>query len=1045
MNHLFVIGINQYSDHQSLNNCVTDVQDFKEILIDKYDFDASRVTEIYDDEATSRNIQDALGAYVKTLTPETNLIIYFSGHGWYDEKTDRGFWVPHNATKDYSTFIPNEVILSLIQKIKAKHIFLISDCCFSWSILIKDLPKVISEYSDSPSRWALTSGKFVTWDSIEKGTNSVFAESILKCLRDSTDNLRTGKLIEFVKNEIGSNPRQTPQGFALADSNNKGGEFIFKLKDVDIDLNKTFKVHSSAIRILQFWKRSSKFKEMFRVEKGKSKNQIGYVIFLEKDAVTRKDYFLLFLYQGIHLTDTLADIKLNYPQIFQLNNLIVFLPKEKEQTIYKRRLSNISRELKPLNIYYIDEFIRDFCTPKNDTSVGQEEKYILPNFVLPKFEIEDIKYDDPTFFKNWLVKDDEPILIIKGGGGIGKTTFAQFIANLFKDLNNDCEVIFIDSLEVKNELTKREYKGINIYSFYEAAQSNLGKFYEMLSEDLFKLNLDAGNFLLIIDGLDEVISKVAKFDVDEFLNSIVEYSSEMGNAKVIITCRSHFWESKKFSDNQILTVDLLPFNQQQTLNFFNKCFNTEIKKVERGLKLSEEFQLPDDFGNSYSHPYILDVIRTIVDSNNEVLTYQSSFSSEILQSHIKSDYIIYRICYRERHYKDKIRILPLTVDEQVRFFSYWSIKKRGVISIANFGEEIKAALNMQHINQGIVEAFKSHPFIQTNRNSIYFKYDFFADYFKSIYVSKIIKIDSEILNVTGDFINILSENCWFGSSMVTDIANRITVWSEDEILKCSYLLNQIIKNDISDKVLKKKAISGLFNVCLAINNKFKQNNILQNTELIRSLFGKANTIEGAHIVNINEYQQSIRFDFCDTILIDCWIENFQSFWDCNFNEGTFFINCDLLNLGYDSEKRIPVPKENFQNCNTDESFDNAYNVDKRVLEKTEERIRHQLVSFFNFFHRNGKFEAQNFEVSYKGYDTIKLKFSRINPKVCGLKDLLEVCEEAEAIVWESLRGGVRTIRLSDSFKQDASSLIKDGTVTPQINSLIVKLMEKMSK
>ncbi len=34
---------------------------------------------------------------VKTVTPNDNILIYFSGHGEYDEDFDTGYWIPIEA------------------------------------------------------------------------------------------------------------------------------------------------------------------------------------------------------------------------------------------------------------------------------------------------------------------------------------------------------------------------------------------------------------------------------------------------------------------------------------------------------------------------------------------------------------------------------------------------------------------------------------------------------------------------------------------------------------------------------------------------------------------------------------------------------------------------------------------------------------------------------------------------------------------------------------------------------------------------------------
>ena len=53
-NHLFLIGINKYKHHTNLESCVKDCNDFKDILIEKFDFELSNVYELYDEEDLER-------------------------------------------------------------------------------------------------------------------------------------------------------------------------------------------------------------------------------------------------------------------------------------------------------------------------------------------------------------------------------------------------------------------------------------------------------------------------------------------------------------------------------------------------------------------------------------------------------------------------------------------------------------------------------------------------------------------------------------------------------------------------------------------------------------------------------------------------------------------------------------------------------------------------------------------------------------------------------------------------------------------------------
>ena len=65
-----------------------------------------------------------------------NLLIYYAGHGELDNDEERGYWLPIDAdTTKRSKWINNSYILDNIKATKAKHVLLISDSCFSGSLL----------------------------------------------------------------------------------------------------------------------------------------------------------------------------------------------------------------------------------------------------------------------------------------------------------------------------------------------------------------------------------------------------------------------------------------------------------------------------------------------------------------------------------------------------------------------------------------------------------------------------------------------------------------------------------------------------------------------------------------------------------------------------------------------------------------------------------------------------------------------------------------------------------------------------------------------
>jgi hypothetical protein len=792
-NKLFLIGINEYK-HKPLNSCVKDVQDFKQALLDRYDFELNDIYEVYDNDATLKNIYDALDKYVMTLKESDNLIIYYSGHGSYNQNLEMGYWVPIDGTKGDSSYLSNQTLVSFLEKMKAQHIFLISDSCFSASLLRTISTKQNSDYERKKSRWALVSAFEEALDS-NRGENSLFGETIINFLEQQTTDFKVSDLITYIKNEYEINQLQTPQGHPIAIKGHEGGELFFHIK-TELD-NRQFKGYNDFLNILKIYKRTSKFEEINKIED--RTNKIGYQLYREQDNVQRKIYFYLYLYEGVNLTQSVKHFKENNK--VDNEKLILFLPKEREQTHYEKRKRNVELKFKPLNIFYIDEFILNECTPlvnKND----DDTKFLnISNFVLPSYSSTTNELDIDTYIRKWFGQIENPTLVIKGTGGIGKTTFAQYVADKIFNINKNGIILFIDSAQIKDKLIKRsdEPQNINLYDFYEALCEITSE--DKLNKELFRLNVDAGNILVIIDGLDEVISKIPDFNIPVFLKSINETIKDIKGGKVIITCRTFFWEHIKNEDTSFSAIELLPFNEEQTKSFFEKSFNNNEAKQRKAFKLVQDFKYDGDENGTF-HPYVLDIIRSIVIDHQSIETDLSEFSSHYLRNKIKNDYVIFRICDRERK-----RVGQINIDEQVSFFIYMAVYKRGNINKNNFNNEIISALK-KHIDVTNIEAFKSHPFLYHRDRNITFKYDFLLDYFRSIYLSNYFSYTEDEMPISIEMLNLIKETCWSGSTMINDVVSRFDNWSEDDILYASDMIKNISDSNLVN--MKDKKIRQLY-------------------------------------------------------------------------------------------------------------------------------------------------------------------------------------------------------------------------------------------
>lgn len=231
-NYLLAIAIDKYEHLPRLYNAVRDAEAFAALLQEKYQFDPQHTTLLRDQEATRRNIYQSLDRLVQTVTPQDNLVLYFSGHGEFREQMDEGYWIPVDADRDaYFDFIPNQQIQHYLKRINSHHSFVVVDSCFSGALFTNRNLEPTERLETVPSRWLLTSGRKELVSDGKPGDHSPFAENVLFFLKQNQQpSLPISRLIDDVVHATAANARQTPRGEPIQDTGHKGGQFVFHLK-----------------------------------------------------------------------------------------------------------------------------------------------------------------------------------------------------------------------------------------------------------------------------------------------------------------------------------------------------------------------------------------------------------------------------------------------------------------------------------------------------------------------------------------------------------------------------------------------------------------------------------------------------------------------------------------------------------------------------------------------------------------------------------------------------------------------------------------------
>ena len=225
-----IIGVNEYTDGEidDLDYPLADADSIHEVLVRHYNFKREDITFLKN--PTREEMIIALDELGQRVTNEDNLLIFYAGHGFWDEKTGIGYWLPSNAARsNTANWFRNSTLRDFIGSINSKHTLLIADACFSGSIFktrsgFSSDEQGVMKLHELPSRKAMTSGALK-----EVPDRSVFVKYLVRALKQNTDAyLPSEALFGSFKAAVLNNSPNVPQYGTIQNVGDEGGDFVFR-------------------------------------------------------------------------------------------------------------------------------------------------------------------------------------------------------------------------------------------------------------------------------------------------------------------------------------------------------------------------------------------------------------------------------------------------------------------------------------------------------------------------------------------------------------------------------------------------------------------------------------------------------------------------------------------------------------------------------------------------------------------------------------------------------------------------------------------------
>jgi uncharacterized protein len=246
--YALIIGINDYPSLPHLTTAVHDAQTVGTLLESTFGF-KGHVTYLLNQKATRANIMDALEGskgYAQTLSASDNLLIYYAGHGYYNDRTDKAYWLPFDAESAFSAnHISADDLTTAIRGIASHHILIIADSCYSGDLTRGVDDNITSSSSATgfirrmmaaPSRNILSSGGNEPVADAGPGGHSIFAAALLHALSDQPGPFFTAAdLADPVRKSVRAHSSQIPEYTRIGNSMPRNfpidiGDFVFERK-----------------------------------------------------------------------------------------------------------------------------------------------------------------------------------------------------------------------------------------------------------------------------------------------------------------------------------------------------------------------------------------------------------------------------------------------------------------------------------------------------------------------------------------------------------------------------------------------------------------------------------------------------------------------------------------------------------------------------------------------------------------------------------------------------------------------------------------------
>lgn len=760
----------------------------------------------------------------------------------------------------------------------------------------------------------------------------------------------------------------------------------------------------------------------------------GYQLFKIEDADNRT---ICLLFIGRNVSFKIIFVKLLTESLLRsISSLTFIFPREISKATRspiknrKQNIQNIAKEFLDgyssvkTSFHFTEDYIWDKCLPNSAKQASSNEMLSDPYFIDQEIIIEETnsKILSLDFIDSIVTNSEEvkkPVYMVFGEGGVGKTTFCEeSLKKISKhQLNGQKKkAIFLSSYDLPDNTTHIINKIKSIEELYELISKNSDDYIELKN---LSLNISSGNILIIIDGLDEIISRLKeKFDLESFIKSASILNDTYGNCSIIITSRE--LGDNKFDMGDVATLWLKGFDDNLINKYIHKRFQEGTSKATNALRIVQEVSR-----SSTITPLITRLICDLADDHSRRSNQTSE--SKFLYQKEKLDNVLIQLMDREIEKQS----LEIEVDDYFEILKEVVFEHQGHIPIKELNELIEFTIEYKsRASERAVASMQNFAFpVLFKRNyegtHLSIKYDALIQIIKGRTISFYIN------NNTGEdntnLLQVIASECYRGGSLVNEICRHKNSNTEFEKKIIRKFSGDLKKGKVNEKNINpRKIISSLTHIYWNKDKKDQKSP----TESIKDLF----LPEGQFIINgLSIFGDFPSIDFTDIEINNGYFNEYTNLSKSKIPEGKIiFTGCEFHEISRNGFGKTTLSKDNFgEGCIICHELQELIKSNSTDKEKKTDDVKKDLKIIFDVGFYKGSF-------IWKSEQVYKQEAKHIGLKM-GLEKALNLLERENFLRKENSIGSTGAGYI---LIKDKEIIVRDFTRQRIISAEIADLIRK---